>query len=229
MELWRNDFWGTPLNSSGSHGSYRPLCVLTFRINYWASGFRPWSFHLVNVLLHMLNTGLVLSVARLLLPLKSASMAASLFAAHPVHTEAVSGIVGRADLLACFFYLLSFLCYTRHMEMRHNCPRAKLKYAVKTKMKSKEGNYEEKCFLVDTVLELFGILRLDSNSFRLRDIPYSSNTSRQWVCLLFCLGFAAAAMLSKETGVTVLLVCAAYDVIMSSRLRPRVSISLDIL
>ncbi|XP_065299495.1 protein O-mannosyl-transferase TMTC1-like [Dermacentor albipictus] len=42
-----------------------------------------------------------------------ATLAAMLFAAHPVHTEAVSNIVGRAEVLCCFFFLLSFLCYHR--------------------------------------------------------------------------------------------------------------------
>ncbi|XP_037278013.2 protein O-mannosyl-transferase TMTC1 [Rhipicephalus microplus] len=40
-----------------------------------------------------------------------ACLAAMLFAAHPVHTEAVSSIVGRAEVLCCLFFLLSFLCY----------------------------------------------------------------------------------------------------------------------
>ena len=38
--------------------------------------------------------------------------AAVLFAAHPVHCEAVAGIVGRADLLAAFFGLLAVLVYS---------------------------------------------------------------------------------------------------------------------
>lgn len=38
-------------------------------------------------------------------------VATILFAIHPVHTEAVSGIVGRAELLCCAFYLLTFKVY----------------------------------------------------------------------------------------------------------------------
>ena len=38
-------------------------------------------------------------------------MAALLFAVHPVHTEAVTGVVGRAELLASVFFLLVFLQY----------------------------------------------------------------------------------------------------------------------
>lgn len=212
--MWRNDFWGTPLNSSGSHGSYRPLCVLTFRLNQWACGLRPAAFHLVNVLLHALNTGLTLRVGRLLLPAPAASLAALLFAAHPVHTEAVSGIVGRADLLACLFYLLSFLFYVSHVRLRERNARADVKLANRAKMKCFQESVPQECeSLVGTLREQL-LLR-------------GAASVHEWGCLGACLGFAAAAMLSKETGVTILLVCAAYDVIRSSRICPGVSVQLN--
>lgn len=62
--LLQNDFWGTPLNDKGSHGSYRPLCVATFRLNYLLGGLEPWGYHLVNVALHAACTVLVVKVAR---------------------------------------------------------------------------------------------------------------------------------------------------------------------
>lgn len=220
-ELWRNDFWGTPLNSSESHGSYRPLCVLTFRLNHWLGGFRPRSFHLTNVLLHVLNTALVLRVARVLLPRSSASVAAMLFSTHPIHTEAVSGVVGRADLLACLFYLLSFLAYMHHISLRDRSP-SSLRTSNKNSAKCcQEVQSSTKCFLV--VHEVLGYLRLSSSPFGLKHLPYSSTAARQCACLALCLVFAAMAMLSKETGLTVLLVCAIYDVIRSARLWPGVS------
>lgn len=117
-----NDFWGTPLTDSGSHGSYRPLCVFTFRLNYLLGGFQPWGYHLVNVLLHCLATVLVVRVARALLPPAKTSLGSTIagltFASHPIHTEAVAGVVGRADLAACNFYLLSFLVYVAHVKYR---------------------------------------------------------------------------------------------------------------
>lgn len=48
----------------GSHGSYRPLCVLTFRLNHLLGGLEPWGYHLVNVALHAACTVLVVRVAR---------------------------------------------------------------------------------------------------------------------------------------------------------------------
>lgn len=62
--LFENDFWGTPLTERGSHGSYRPLCVATFRLNHFLGGLEPWGYHLVNVALHAACTVLVVRVAR---------------------------------------------------------------------------------------------------------------------------------------------------------------------
>ncbi|XP_014478502.1 PREDICTED: transmembrane and TPR repeat-containing protein CG4341 isoform X3 [Dinoponera quadriceps] len=115
--LLENDFWGTPLTERGSHGSYRPLCVATFRLNHFLGGLEPWGYHLVNVALHAGCTVLVVRVARKVLPGRSNlahAITGFLFAVHPIHSEAVAGIVGRADLLACFLTLTSFLTYSAH-------------------------------------------------------------------------------------------------------------------
>ncbi|CAG9860211.1 unnamed protein product [Phyllotreta striolata] len=111
--VFKNDFWGTPMADLYSHKSYRPFTILTFRANYLIFGLKPAWFHLTNVLLHgiacFLFTRVCLCVARLKPPFAAA--AGLLFATHPVHTEAVTGIVGRADVLACVFFLLSLLAY----------------------------------------------------------------------------------------------------------------------
>ncbi|XP_054921315.2 protein O-mannosyl-transferase TMTC1-like isoform X2 [Dermacentor andersoni] len=111
--LWMNDFWGRPMADPRSHKSYRPLTVLSFRANYYANGRQVRGYHVVNVALHCACSVLVAVVARCVMRIGSlhACFAAMLFAAHPVHTEAVSSIVGRAEVLCCFFFLLSFLCY----------------------------------------------------------------------------------------------------------------------
>ncbi|OAD62725.1 hypothetical protein WN48_07541 [Eufriesea mexicana] len=117
--LLENDFWGTPLNDRGSHGSYRPLCVATFRLNHLLGGLDPWGYHLVNVALHAACTVLVVRVARKVLPGRNNlghAIAGFLFAAHPIHSEAVAGVVGRADLLACLLTLSAFLAYSVHCE-----------------------------------------------------------------------------------------------------------------
>lgn len=121
-QLLYNDFWGTPLVDSGSHGSYRPLCVLSYKLNHIVGGLKPFGYHLINVLLHCLSTGLVVKLARHILPNGiSIVISGLLFATHPIHTEAVAGIVGRADLIACNFYILTILSYIKHVQWRKKC------------------------------------------------------------------------------------------------------------
>lgn len=117
--IFYNDFWGTLLTHSGSHKSYRPLCTLSFRINHAVGGMDPWGYHLVNVLLHAAVTGLFTNFSRILFGDGYWTLIAGLlFASHPIHTEAVAGIVGRADIGACLFFLLSLMCYVKHCSTR---------------------------------------------------------------------------------------------------------------
>ncbi|NP_001334447.1 protein O-mannosyl-transferase TMTC1 isoform 2 [Mus musculus] len=116
--IFANDFWGKGLADSTSHKSYRPLCVLSFRLNIFLTGMNPFYFHAVNVILHCLVT-LVLMYTCDKTVFKNRGLAfvtALLFAVHPVHTEAVAGIVGRADVLACLLFLLAFLSYQRSLD-----------------------------------------------------------------------------------------------------------------
>ncbi|XP_042189731.1 protein O-mannosyl-transferase TMTC4 isoform X3 [Callorhinchus milii] len=126
--LWEHDFWGTKLASNTSHKSYRPLTVLTFRLNHLMSGgLHPVGFHVVNIALHGAISVVALDVFSVFMgglahdeqgtPLnmapKASFLAALLFAVHPIHTENVAGIVGRADLLCALFFLLSFISYCK--------------------------------------------------------------------------------------------------------------------
>ncbi|XP_017489113.1 PREDICTED: transmembrane and TPR repeat-containing protein 3-like, partial [Rhagoletis zephyria] len=47
-----------------SHKSYRPVSVFTFRLNYAVHGLRPFGYHLINVLLHVVVTLLYASALR---------------------------------------------------------------------------------------------------------------------------------------------------------------------
>ena len=101
--IFAHDYWGTNMSSPTSHKSYRPLTVLSFRFNFLHGGLQPRGYHAVNVLLHGAVSALVfvLAASELVALRPSAALAAGLlFAVHPVHTEAVAGIVGRAELLA---------------------------------------------------------------------------------------------------------------------------------
>lgn len=117
--IFYDDFWGTLLTHTGSHKSYRPLCTLSFRFNYALGGLDPSGYHLVNIALHGAVTALFTSLSRLLLGGGLWSLLAGLlFAAHPIHTEAVAGVVGRADEGSALFFLVSLLCYVRYCKLR---------------------------------------------------------------------------------------------------------------
>ena len=96
-----------------NHGSfYRPLQILSYRWEYLWWQINPTGYHLTNVLLHCLNGCLVfLLCVQLLQHVPAAGVAAAWFLVQPVHTEAVTYISGRADLLALTFILLSLLAY----------------------------------------------------------------------------------------------------------------------
>ncbi|XP_048357181.1 protein O-mannosyl-transferase TMTC1 isoform X3 [Sphaerodactylus townsendi] len=114
---FRNDFWGKGMADNTSHKSYRPLCILTFKLNILLAGMNPFCFHAVNVVLHCLVTLLLMHTCdkAVFKDSRLAFVTALFFAVHPIHTEAVTGIVGRADVLACLLFLLAFLSYNRYL------------------------------------------------------------------------------------------------------------------
>lgn len=230
--MLKNDFWGTPLNDSGSHGSYRPLCVLTFRLNYLLGGFQPWGYHLINVLLHCLATVLLIRVARIVLPKTRSKIGEAvtglLFATHPIHTEAVAGIVGRADLSACNFYFLSFLAYSSHIRYRDSFCCSKICKGISSKSDSRR--YHKLVFDIPKTMTSCNWPKKHiehaekySSSFNVPKIEDSRghyhcwrNNLKMWIYLAGSLLLALAAMLSKETGITVLGICFIYDLVSST-------------
>ncbi len=88
---------------------YRPLVTTSYAVNYALGGLQPFGYHLTNLLLHLVASLLLYRIAlRLFCHQEGAWVAAALFAVHPLHTEAVTGIVGRAELFAALFFLLAW-------------------------------------------------------------------------------------------------------------------------
>ena len=112
-DLFKHDFWGGNIASKMSHKSYRPFCVLTFRLNYLWYNLEPGGYHLWNAVLHSYTCVMFYVFTRTFYKQVPAILSALLFAVHPVHTEAVAGIVGRADIVACFFMIISILLYAK--------------------------------------------------------------------------------------------------------------------
>jgi hypothetical protein len=107
-------------------GIYRPLTTISLALNHAATGLAPWSYHLINVLLHALVTCLVLALGDALgLPPPAALVGALAFAVHPVHVEAVANVAGRAELLSSACALAALVLYVRMRRRRaFTMPRA---------------------------------------------------------------------------------------------------------
>ena len=99
--------------AQGVTNYYRPLMTFGYLLTYQIAGDVPFSFHLVNLLLHALVVLLVFYLLRRWSGERVALLAAGLFALHPVHTESVAWIAGVTDLELSVFYLLTFLLYLR--------------------------------------------------------------------------------------------------------------------
>jgi protein O-mannosyl-transferase len=128
------------LNPSTFLYGSRVVGFLTFGLNYRFGGLSVFGYHLVNLLIHLINGGLVFLLVRLLFhtprlsiesapapqapttspttssPTTSSWIAlstAALFLVHPIQTEAVTYIIQRLASLAALFYLLTVVCYLR--------------------------------------------------------------------------------------------------------------------
>ena len=98
----------------------RPFSNLSFALNYHFQGERVWSYHLVNLSLHLLASlalyfCLRFTFRRAGFPSDRRDLAALLGAAvwtvHPIHTQAVTYIVQRQTVMASAFMLGTFLAY----------------------------------------------------------------------------------------------------------------------
>ena len=192
-QMWKDDFWGNLIWGNISHKSYRPMCVLTYKLDRifgeWYYGLNSTEialqqhqfhkddntkyvesalgetpqclaplYHKINVFYYAASC-----VAAYLLALHItegdalvAFVATSLFAAHPIHTEAVTSIVGRAEVLCMLFAIAGYFAYVRAARPRRGT---------------------------------------------------------QWLWLLVSMGLVFLATVSKETGLTYAGLYLAYDVL----------------
>jgi hypothetical protein len=101
------DFWGLP--PTASIGSYRPIPSMLWRA-LWGISTHPFFHHLYNIILHAINGAVLGSfVWSVTKRREQAWLTAVVFVASAVLTEAVSGIVGIADVLGGLGAVLALL------------------------------------------------------------------------------------------------------------------------
>lgn len=104
----------------------RPVSMFTFVVNYHFGQLDVWGYHLVNLIIHLINACLVWWLTLLIFaspamkanPVEQYKKAVSLFTAllflsHPLATQSVTYIIQRQNALAALFYLLSIILYVK--------------------------------------------------------------------------------------------------------------------
>jgi tetratricopeptide (TPR) repeat protein len=125
--LWGDEGHRGPLNPSKFlPTSGRPLVNLSFALNYWFGELQPAGYRIANMFLHLGSAVLLGAIVRRTLrrpyfahhfddSADWLSMAvALLWAVHPLHTEAVSYVTQRTELMVAFFYLATLYCSLRY-------------------------------------------------------------------------------------------------------------------
>ncbi len=91
---------------------YHPLTWLSLMLDTDLYGVNPAGYLSSNLILHVLNSLLLLAVFVKMTHLPLASFfVALLFAIHPLHIESVAWIAERKDVLSTFFWMLTLWCY----------------------------------------------------------------------------------------------------------------------
>lgn len=99
-------------------GNYHPITMLSLAINHMISGEEAWSYHLFNLLFHLINCILVFRLVFLLSNknLIISFVTALFFGIHPMHVESVAWISERKDVLYGLFFLLGLISYTKYVD-----------------------------------------------------------------------------------------------------------------
>lgn len=110
-KIWFEPF--VPQNRAA--GTFRPLAIFSFALNFIFFGDSPVSFHIINILLNGLVVFLIFILVLKLFPDDKplAVFSALLFMFMPIHTESVAFIKSRDEILAAIFGILSWILFVQ--------------------------------------------------------------------------------------------------------------------
>ncbi len=95
---------------------WHPLTWLSLMTDSQFFGRDPGAFHLVNLVIHVLNTLLLFYVLhRMTGAVYCSAFVAALFGVHPLHVEPVAWVADRKDLLNAFFWMTTLWMYLRYV------------------------------------------------------------------------------------------------------------------
>jgi len=100
--------------------SYRPASNFTYFFDYYLFQAKPYGSHLINILIHCVNSVLVYWIVNQIFSSSILGLFAGLFfSLHPIQSEAVAVMSYRADIFATMFVLLSFYFWIRFTQGGH--------------------------------------------------------------------------------------------------------------
>ena len=98
---------------------YRPIQTLSYAADYSIWKLDAAGYHFTNILLHILTAIAVWALASLLFEDGLIGLiTGALFVIHPIHTEAVAYVSGRADILSGLFMLTCIICYIKQLSLK---------------------------------------------------------------------------------------------------------------
>ena len=106
-EIVAQPYWAPPLQQD----LYRPLASITWSVQYLIADGHPLVFRLVSYALYCGAALMFLAFARRLLPEAVAAVVSLLFAAHPVHVEAVAAAVSQNELIVAMLTIGAVMFY----------------------------------------------------------------------------------------------------------------------
>lgn len=97
-------------------GHYLPVTMIGFKLDFLIFGFNASGYHIMNLLLHLINCWLLFELLMQMYKRRNLSVFVTfLFAIHPMHVESVAWISERKDLLYTCFILISSLFYISYI------------------------------------------------------------------------------------------------------------------
>jgi tetratricopeptide (TPR) repeat protein len=128
------------MDAAVGYGKTRPVAMLSFGLNYYFGQYDVIGYHLVNILIHIVNGVLLFFLVKLTLTLSNRQtrttrklnpitiitlsfFTALLWLANPVQTQSVTYIVQRMNSMGAMFYLLALFLYVKGRIAQQRCRR----------------------------------------------------------------------------------------------------------
>jgi len=100
--------FGHPVQFKENLLFYRPIIFVSYMVDFKIWGLNPLGYHLSNIIFHAIASILIFFILLKIFSDFNLSLISSLiFAVHPIHTESVTWISGRTDLLCTLLLLIS--------------------------------------------------------------------------------------------------------------------------